>query len=167
MKTKFVIAGALFCSMLLWGCGVYTFTGSTLPSHLQTVDLPLFINQSMEPGVAETITEELNRQLLSGNLLRVVSENGDATLSGAVVRYVNDPYTYTAAQERQVDVNSYIVRVSVQVELFDNKKKKAIYQGTVVGEGIYDFQNETEEIGKRKAIEDVVQQILQQSVQSW
>lgn len=154
-----------FC--LLGSCGIYSFSGSSLPSHLKTVDIPLFKNQSMEPDIADEITRELNRQILSGNLLRVVAEDGDATVEGVISSYLHEPYTFGATAERQVDVNQYVVRITAEIEFMDNKTNTPLYKGPIKGEGIYDFKNEEEKIGREKAIKDIVQRIMQNSLQSW
>lgn len=148
-------------------CGVYTFRGSSLPSHLKTVDLPLFENRSMEPDIADEITRELNRQILADNLLRVISTDGDATVSGSISGYLHEPYTFGAASTRQVSVDQYIVKITAQVAFFDNVKNVPLFEGTITGEGVYDFQKETEAAGRAKAIKDIVQRILQSSLQSW
>ena len=152
---------------LATGCGIYTFSGSTLPSHLKTVDLPLFENRSMEPDIADEITRELNRQILADNLLRVVASEGDATVSGSISSYLHEPYTFGAASTRQVSVDQYIVKITAQVTFFDNVKNVPLFEGSITGEGVYDFQKETEAIGRAKAIKDIVQRILQSSLQSW
>lgn len=167
MTKKLYIIPTVIIALLLTACGIYTFSGSTLPSDLKTVDVPLFLNQSLEPTVADDLTQELNREVLSGNLLRVVSSNGDATISGTVTSYSNSPYTFGAAEVRQVNVTQYIVRISADVNFFDNKKDKALYKGTVTGEGIYNFQTQTEQDGKQIAIKQIVQHIMQNSLQSW
>lgn len=149
------------------GCGVYTFSGSTLPSHLKTVDIPLFTNQSLQPGVAEDITAKLNSKVQEDNLLKPVSQNSDATITGKVLSYDNRPYTYGSKSVRNVDVSSYSVKISVEVEFLDNKKDKTIYKGVIAEEGIYDFEGETEEVGKKRAVEKIIDKIMQNSVQSW
>ena len=149
------------------GCGVYTFSGSTLPSHLKTVDIPLFTNQSLQPGVAEDITAKLNSKVQEDNLLKPVSQNSDATITGKVLSYDNRPYTYGSKSVRNVDVSSYSVKISVEVEFLDNKKDKTIYKGVITEEGIYDFEGETEEVGKKRAVEKIIDKIMQNSVQSW
>jgi hypothetical protein len=156
---------ALF--LLCCSCGVYTFSGSTLPAHLKTVDIPLFINQSLMPGVAEEITDQLTRQVVSMNLLRMSSSKGDATIRGRVVDYSNNPRTYGTTGARQVQVSEYAVHIAVEVEFMDNKANSPLYKGTITGEGIYDFAKENEALGRSKAEKDIVDQILQHSVQSW
>ncbi len=153
--------------MLLFSCGFYTFSGSTLPSHLKTVDIPLFANQSLMPGVAEELTDALTKRVVSMNLLRVSTGRGDATISGKVVDYINTPRTYGTTAVRQVTVSEYVVRITVEVEFLDNKGSTPLFKGTITGEGIYDFSKLTEVNGRALAEKDVVDQILQHSVQSW
>jgi hypothetical protein len=152
----------------MWlGCGIYTFSGSTLPGHLKTVEIPLFINQSLQPGVAEDITSSLNERMDRSNLLSPVSHNSDATFNGKVLSYENTPYTYGSETVRAVTVKSYVVRISVEVEFYDNRKDKSIYKGVVTEEGIYDFNQQSEADGKKIAVEKIIDRIMQNSVQSW
>ncbi|HUI92405.1 MAG TPA: LptE family protein [Chitinivibrionales bacterium] len=162
---RFSFSAAVLCA--LWGCGVYTFSGSTLPAHLKTMDIPLFANQSLIPGVAEDITNQLSAQVVSMNLLRISSGRGDATLRGKVVEYTNAPRTYGTTAVRQVTVSEYVVRITVEVEFVDNKSNSPLYKGRLTGEGVYNFQTQAEADGRKTAESDVVQQILQNSVQSW
>ena len=160
-------AGFLAVLCMLCGCGVYTFSGSTLPAHLKTMDIPLFANQSMMPSVAEEITDELSKQVVSMNLLRISSGRGDASLRGRVVDYTNAPRTYGTTAARQVTVSEYVVRITVEVEFVDNKSNSPLYKGRITGEGVYNFQSQAEADGRKIAEKDVVQQILQNSIQSW
>lgn len=169
---KFVVILSTYSLLLIvflisYGCGVYTFNGSSLPSHLKTVNIPLFLNKSMEPNVADEISQEINRQVLSSNQLRIISKEGDATISGEVTRYENVPYTFSATEVKQVDVDQYRVTISADVEFYDNKKNNSLYKGAVTGEGIYNFKTETESVGKQRAEKDLVKRILEKSVQSW
>lgn len=152
---------------LICGCGVYTFSGSTLPGHLKTVDIPLFANQSVHPELAEQITSRITREILTSNLLRIVASNGDATITGKITGYNHQPYTYGAESYRNVNVTQYQVTVITEIEFMDNKKKEPLYKGSVSGEGVYDLATETEETGKQRALDKIVEQILQNSVQSW
>jgi hypothetical protein len=158
---------ALIAVLLHVGCGIYTFSGSSLPSHLKTVDVPLFANQTLEPAVAELVTTELSNQLMGANLLRPVTGRGDASLSGIVTGYSNKEYQYDIQRERMVNVTEYMVTITVSVEFVDNRKNEALYKGVLSGQGIYAFATEKEEDGRKRAVEDVVRQVLEHSVQSW
>lgn len=158
---------ALLFLLLTYGCGIYTFSGSTLPSHLKYVDIPLFINNCDEPGVAEKITEVLNQRVRNDKLLTPVSSGSDATITGRVTYYKDQPYDYTSQELRKVDVESYEVKITVEVEFVDNVKDDIIYKGTITENGIYDFKTENEDIGRERAIKKIVDQVMQNSIQSW
>jgi hypothetical protein len=153
--------------LMVWRCGIYTFNGSTLPAHLKTVDIPLFTNTSLQSGVAEELTAQLSQQVLSANLLRIVTTQGDATINGHVTGYSNEPRTYGSTGFREVTISEYVVKITVDVEFLDNKKNAPLYKGTITGQGIYDFSKATEVQGRQAAEKDVVEQVLQNSLQSW
>ena len=161
-RTTIVIICCLLCS-----CGIFTFSGSTLPKHLKTVNIPIFSNTSLQSGIAEEMTNTLSKKVLSENLLRVVNTAGDATISGTVTYYNNSPRTYESNGSRSVTISEYIVKISVDVDFMDNKNNTHLFKGIVTGQGIYDFQKETEQTGRLSAENDIVEQILQNSLQSW
>jgi hypothetical protein len=157
----------IFALFFLFSCGIYTFNGSTLPAHLKTVDVPLFTNECLQPGVAEEITASLTERVRSMNLLRLVTNTGDATITGRVMSYSNYPHTFSRESIEKVDITEYGVRITVEVIFMDNRKNEPIYKGTIVGEGYYDFKAGREEQGRQKAETNIVDQIMQNSVQSW
>jgi hypothetical protein len=166
-KLTYAISLAAACTAVLTGCGIYTFSGSSLPGHLKTLDIPLFVNQSLQPDVAEAITAELTRRVSSQNLLKNVTRGGDATINGKVLSYTNQPYTFGSTGYRDVNVSQYVVTIKVDISFWDNKKNEAIYAGIVTGEGIYEFATKTEQDGRATAIANVIDQVLQNSVQGW
>ncbi len=166
-RAPFLPVAATALLLASHGCGIYTFSGSTLPSHLKTVEIPLFANQTLQSGVAEQITSELGNRVVSGNLLRTVASGADASLSGVVTGYTNEEYQYDIKGKRAVDITQYLVTITVSVEFIDRRKDEPLYRGVVRGQGVYDFGSETEEQGRQRAIEEVVRQVLENSVQSW
>lgn len=164
MKQLFEVVILVF---VLTGCGVYTFNQSTLPSYFKSIDIPLFINQSSEPDVAASITKKLTASVLStSNQLKLIQSNADASIYGTVLSYDNNEYQYDVTKARTADVDEYLVRIVVKVQFLDNHKNESLFDGMVTGEGTYG-KAETEEIGRRKAVDDVVEQVLQNSIQSW
>jgi len=152
-------------SLALASCSIYSFSGSTLPPHIKTIRIPLFANATLEPGIGDDVTTELSKEIL-GSQLRPGGEDADATISGTVTRYTNQPQTFGAGGA-SVNVEQYIVRISADVEFHDNRKDEQIYKGTVAGEGLYNFESEDELIGREKAIKNLVEKIIQNSVQMW
>jgi hypothetical protein len=165
MMKKIATAICATSLMLLAACSIYSFSGSTLPQHIKTVEIPIFANGTLEPGIEDDVTTELSRELLKSQL-RPANRDADATISGSVTRYVNRPHTFGAGGA-EVQVEQYIVQVAAEVEFFDNVKNQSIYKGTVSGEGVYIFTSEDEAVGRAKAVKDLVEKILQNSVQMW
>ena len=161
------IVAVLLFFISLAGCGIYSFSNTSLPSHLKTLNIPLFANQSLEPNIADEITQELNKEILSKNLLKIISDRGDATIDGKVTAYESVPYTFGSTGNRQVDVDQYIVRITADVEFLDNVKNQPLFKGQITGEGIFNFKTETEQAGREKAMKDLVQRLMENSVQSW
>ena len=162
---RFLLAVLSVTLLFLAGCSIYSFSGSTLPGHIKTVEIPVFGNSSLEPGIDDEITAELSREILRSQL-RPANQNADAVISGTVTRYVNRPHTFGGSGEL-VNVELYIVQISADVEFFDNRRGQPIFKGTVSGEGTYDFQNENEQHGRAKAVKNLVERIIQNSVQMW
>jgi len=146
-------------------CKIYTFSGSTLPSHIRSVHIPVFTNATLEPGIEDEVTTELAREVLKSQL-RPANQDADATISGNITSYTHRPHTFGAGGA-EVQVERYIVRISAEVEFFDNRREVPIYKGTVTGEGMYNFLDEDELIGREKAVKNLVEKIIQNSVQMW
>jgi hypothetical protein len=165
---RFFSAAVFFSAAIyLAGCGVYTFSGSTLPNYLKTVEVPQFANQSLHPEVAEALTGRINKEVLTSNLLRIVSSGGDATINGKVISYNHHPYTYGSQSYRDVTVTQYSVSIRVEVEFMDNVKNEPLFKGPLSADGIYDLNGETEQTGMDRALDKIVELIIQNSVRNW
>ena len=113
---------ASLSSLALGGC-LYGFAGGGLPSHIKTVAVLPFDNQTPEP----TLTQEVNskvREAVEDRLgLRQASERqADAVVRGTITRYEPDvPVAFTgdAEGEGAVTVTRRLVQISVSVEILD------------------------------------------------
>ena len=164
-KDEILVKFSLMFFLVLASCGVYTFGGSSLPTHLKTIEIPLFENHALVQGVAEDVTDAITRSMAKEKLT-VVANNGDAILSGVILSYNKKAYDYSGS-EQDVDVNSYSVNIVTKVKFYDNIAKKSIYEGTLRAQGVYDFKTETEEIGRTRAVKDLVNKIMINSLQGW
>lgn len=151
--------------MLLLQACVYTFSGSTLPSNLKTIEIPLFENNALVQGTAEQTTEVLS-QKITREKLTLVARNGDAIIRGNIVSYRNTATDFVGNRDN-LDIKMYSVEIVADILFFDNKNGKEIYRGRIVSVGNYDFSNESEEDGRSRAIDDLTEKILQNSIKSW
>jgi hypothetical protein len=159
---------SMLCCLAVVGCGVYSFSGDALPSHIRTVAVPLFENQTAEYGIRENITDQIIDRLVADGRLRVVGrEAADSVIRGVVVDYKNQAYTF----DKSENVQEYIVRIYVDVSYEDVQKRKVIWEEErMEGWGTYDVQGDTlevEEQGRERAIAKLAQDIFSKTVAGW
>lgn len=164
MKGKFLILTAAATLLLTASCGVYTFSPSAL-GGVKTVAVPLFDNRTAESGLSEDLTDKLARAFVDDNTLRVVPEGrADAVLRGAVVSYKREAYAYDANEV----VKEYIVHIDLDLGFYEKKNMKAIWEEKGMSNwGTYDSVTETEDDGKERAINKLVEDILNKTVKGW
>jgi hypothetical protein len=160
---------ASLSSLALGGC-LYGFAGGGLPSHIKTVAVLPFDNQTPEP----TLTQEINtavREAVEGRLgLRQASERqADAVVRGTITRYEPDlPVAFTgdAEGEGEVTVTRRLVQISVSVEILDQANNKPLWQRSgLLLEGDYDPGQEIQ--GREKALDKLVTNIVEGAQSQW
>jgi hypothetical protein len=152
----------LAACLALGGC--YSFSGTTLPSHLRTVRIDPVANRTLESALADRITQGLEEGFRSRSNLRKVNEGGDAELICVLTDYSHRPQTTSGAT-----VTSYRVDILVSVRFVDRVKGDTLYKDdNVPGYGLYAVdKGETEETGKRQAVESLIKVVLDNSVSGW
>jgi hypothetical protein len=154
------------CCMLfsVSGCGVYSFSGSGL-SGVNTIAIPLFDNQTQEYGIREALTEKIANRFVQDNTLKVVNEKAaDTILRGTITRYNRESHTF----DEQENIKEYIVRIWVKASFEEKKNKKTIWEEEdMMGWGIYSAEDETEDMGRERAIEKLAEDIVNKTVKGW
>jgi hypothetical protein len=145
-------------------CGYYSFSGSGLKGT-RNVAVPLFENQTQEYGIRESLTQKVVDAYVQDNNLKVVNEKiADSILSGTIIRYLREAYTF----DENENVKEYKVRIFVRVTLEETKKKKTIWaEEGLEGWGIYSAADETEDDGKERALEKLAEDIVNRTVKGW
>ena len=78
--TSLICIGLIFYAETLVGCG-YSFSGSSLPSHIKSVAIPVLENQSLDYQVADEVTQALVDRFISDNRLKITPiSQADAVL---------------------------------------------------------------------------------------
>ena len=147
--------------------GCYSFTATTLPSHIRTVVIHDIDNRTLDPVLAMRLREGVVKLFKrNAGSVRIVNEEGDADFSMTLLGYSNRPENYTSSS----NVETYRVTLRVNVDFYDNVKKTVIYEGRgLSAEGIYDVQkNESEENhGQARAIEKLQELIVANALAKW
>ena len=108
----------LLLALLMNSCGIYSFTGASIPAGAKTVSVQYFPNNAslVEPTLSQVFTDALRDKFTSQTSLRMVDKNGDLALEGEVVDYKTTPVAI------QADQTSALNRLTVVVNVrFTNK----------------------------------------------
>jgi hypothetical protein len=164
-----LISGCLasLSALILGGC-LYGFAGGGLPPSIKTVAVLPFDNQTPEP----TLTQEISRAVREAverrlGLRQSAETQADAVVRGSITRYEPDlPVAYTGGDSSQVTVTRREVQITVSVEILDQKQGKTLWQrnGLVV-KGDYDSGQEA--VGRSKALDDLVVNIVDGAQSQW
>ena len=105
------------------GCG-YSFRG-TLPEHIQTVAVPVFVNKTGEPKLGSVLTNGVLEAFSTNGRLRVVRrEDADAVLEGEVIGYSVVSISY----DSNANVRQYRLTVTMNLKLLDMKKSAVLFE---------------------------------------
>ena len=147
--------------------GCYSFTASTLPSHIKTVQIHEVDNKTLEQVLGNTLKDSVEKMFRkNAGGVRLVNSDADADFELTLLSYTNKPENYTSSSE----VETYRVTMKVNVRFYDNVKEKMIYKGeNLSADGTYDvLQNETEDRhGQSRAIAKLQDLIIANALAKW
>jgi hypothetical protein len=154
-------------AVALGGC-LYGFTGGGLPPSIKTVAVLPFDNQTPEP----TLTQEVSRAVRDAveqrlGLRQATEARADAVVRGSITRYDPDlPVAYQGGDSSQVTVTQREVQITVSVDILDQKQGKSLWQRSgLTVRGTYQPGREAD--GRRKALDDLVVNIVEGAQSQW
>lgn len=175
MKTKFRRNNAAFAAVFvatmltLGGCGYYSTTSRTA-KDIKSVAVPFFENDTSEPNLEVTITEQIIDNLVLDNTLKVKDEEyADAVLIGVVVEFFNRPFSF----DTELNAQEYHVIIKVKATLFDRRKNLPIWENKIIsGDGNYFVDAvgdpaQTFDGAVIESVREITERILNMTVQDW
>ena len=152
----------ILSSIFLTGC--YTFTESTLPTHLKTININPVVDQTLNPAFAEDLTRGIINGFESSSSLRHVNQNPHCE-----IRTVLKSYTHEAYNTSGSDVTEYRIELVLEVVFYDRVKNKILFkEENIPGFGTYSIlKGETESNGQSATIKNIVDIILSNTVSGW
>ncbi|MFM2141237.1 MAG: hypothetical protein RLZZ25_1502 [Gemmatimonadota bacterium] len=153
-------------SVTVTGC-LYGFAGGGLPTHIRTVAVMPFDNETATPEVPRELQEALRRGMQDRLGLRDAPEDrASAVVRGTVTRYELDIPVGFSANPNQATSARRRLRVLVDIEIVDQVTGKVLWQKTgVSAEGEYADRGEAE--GRKQAIDRIVTEIIEGAQSQW
>lgn len=167
LKRTFCLVVFLSCC-LLNSCGIYTFSGASIPAEAKTVSVQYFPNnaQLVNPLLSTTLTNALNDIFVNQTTLQSVAQNGDLALEGEITGYSTSPIAITGNQTAAM--NRLTVTVNVRfTNKYDETKnfeqRFSQYQDYPSGQDLSSVQDVLVET----IVEDLCQDIFNKAVVNW
>lgn len=163
-----LIAAAIGCQ----SCSHYSFSpagGRGGKGGLSTIAIPILVNETLEYGVEQELTDALVEEFTDDNSLRVVPEDeAESILRGTVVGYERPVLSYDAGGLPR----EYKVRVLARLSYENLSTKETIWEDQIEGWAIYSVTGEgggltSEDEAKAVAFEKLAQDVLAKTVQGW
>ena len=122
MKARIVVlvmALALVCQ----GCGIYSFSGASIPAEAKTVSVDYFPNhaQLVNPLLSDNLTTALRSAMTNQTTLDLVETGGDLAFEGEIVDYTTTPTAITAGQTAAMNRLTIKVKVRFTSRIDDTK----------------------------------------------
>ncbi|HXG73092.1 MAG TPA: LPS assembly lipoprotein LptE [Gemmatimonadaceae bacterium] len=157
-------------SLVLMGlaaCIPYGFAGGGLPSHVRTVAILPFENQTATPQLPRELAEALRARLQDRLGLRDAAESkANAIVRGTIQRYETDIPIGFSADNRASTTARRQLQLVVDIEMIDQVTGKTLWQkkGLLV-EGQYEERGEA--VGRRQAIDRIVNDVIEGAQSQW
>lgn len=152
------------------GCIQYSFTGTSIPSDVNTIYIPFFPDNS-QSGLGD-LTDRLNQafinRFINQSRLSFTNEEdeADAILEGAIQTYQNRPFSIGGDDQANINQVQITVRATFQFANADEPE----YSKSFTGSSTYDvLENPVD--GEIQAAEEALQEIantaFNDAVSSW
>lgn len=154
--------------VLLAGCGVrYGFSEGAFPSHVRTMAILPFDNQTPSPELQSELFDEMRKELQRRLGVRdAPQERAHALVRGTISAYDADvPVAFSADASQAVSARRRL-QITVDVEILDQTTGKILWQRKGLrGEGEYAERAEPE--GRKMAISKIVNGIVEGAQSQW
>ncbi|MCU0318238.1 MAG: LPS assembly lipoprotein LptE [Amoebophilaceae bacterium] len=114
-KSSIVLA---FCLLLSQGCGIYSFSGISLPPKAKTFSLHFQSNVALGPtDLATRFQQRLSEELLQRTSLKQVHTEGDLQLDGVIEKFDYIPATLTKSDKEDIENQAPMSRLMIEAQL--------------------------------------------------
>jgi len=166
MVKKFIYPVLLL--LILSSC-FYSVYSNAYP-HLRKIRILAFENRTSEYGLGDKLLNYLNREIRNDGRLKIVTEDPDCTLEGAILSFSESVYSYDRANQ----IQDYQLTMVVSVTFTDLINNTVLYENNaltvtelyaVAEGGTAKFKTKEEAV--EELIAKLYRTVLQNSIEGW
>jgi hypothetical protein len=157
-----IIVGAESCRF-----SPYKFAGGGLPSHIRTIAVLPFENETPVPELQREVFEAMRRELQNRLNLRDAAEaKAHAVVRGTIVRYDIDVPIGFSSDPTQATSARRQLQLVVDVQIVDQGNGRTLWERKgLTAKGEYSERNEP--AGRRQAIDEIISDIIEGAQSQW
>jgi hypothetical protein len=158
----------LFFSLFFTSCGVYSFTGASVPAGAKTMSVQYFTNKAkiVEPTLSAVFTNALRDRFTSQTNLEMVEKNGDIALEGEITDYTTTPVAIQADQTAALNRLTITVDVRFSSRLEPSKDFETSFTQYVDYPSTENFNGIKNDLIKR-IVDDLTDNIFNKAMVNW
>lgn len=167
-KLNFFFWIILTSQLAFSSCGVYSFTGASIPPEAKTISIATFPNKAeiVQPSLSQTFTEKLKDRFSSQTSLSLIPRNGDLQLEGEITGYETEPIAISGDQQASM----IRLKITVNVRFFNKFEPKNNYETAISRYQDYPSSQDLRTV-EQNLIDlisnDLVEDIFNKSVVNW
>ncbi len=162
-----------FFVITLNSCGIYSFTGASIPAGVTSFQVNFFENLAgnrpgsiVEPGLDNDFTNALQDIIINQSPLNLVSENGELIYEGEITKYSVTPMSATA----EITAAQNRLQMSVDFRFFNTKNEEENFKK--VYSFFYDFPAELQvydviDSAHKEIFDRITQDIFNDTLAKW
>jgi hypothetical protein len=160
-------ARRLLLVALCAACFPYHFAGGGLPSHIKTVAILPFDNETPATTLQAELQARMRRDVQGRLGLREAAESrADAIVRGRILRYEADvPIAYSASPAQATTARRRL-HMEVDVEIVDQKTGQTLWSRKGLSAEA-DYAEGREADGRRQAVEKLVSDVIAGAQSQW
>jgi hypothetical protein len=150
---------------------MYSLTGGGLPPNVRTVFVEYFENSTPHEILRADVQRELQQELPRSLGVRLAPQaSADAVVRGKLTSYDEattniDPNTTPGGR---VNAEQRRVQITFDAEIYDVKEDKVIWTGSSISAiGNYNPDRESVDVGRERAVQEIIQKVVQGAQSQW
>lgn len=167
-STRIIAAVCIALAIICQGCGIYSFSGASIPAEAKTVSVQYFPNhaQLVSPTLSNEFTTALRDAIMNQTPLDMVDEGGDLAFEGEISDYQTSPIAITAGQTAALNRLTITVKIRFSNRFDDTKDFESTFSRYEDYPSDQDL-NSVQETLSATIIEALVEDIFNKALVNW
>jgi hypothetical protein len=152
------------------GCNYGFAGGGGFPPHVRTVYIAPLENETVQFDVDQQLFRMMTERLPRSLGVRIAGERAaDAVIRARITGYEDVAQNYRPGQQQgSVDVLQNQVQIRLSIQIIDIRQNEILFESTgISGRGEYRPDTQTEDVARTRAIDMLIQQIIDGAQSQW